>query len=202
MTEDRSNAITLGALGILSGASAWLLINLARASGVAFDWGFFDHQIFLGPVSLIPGATFGMIIGFLLQRRGKLAGFGLAGYVAATLLAYFCACHIAMHIVLAISDALFEPSKDPFAMGIGGIVAGFAGSALLGGMTVYLLGAPSRLLLRLPVLVGTLVGALLAVTANDRTRYGWSILAFFVLWQSAYAASLAPLLRTSRTVAR
>jgi hypothetical protein len=195
MTEDQSNAIILGAIGFLSGTVACLLINLPRVAGVSLDLYLLGQRIWLGPWSLFPGAVFGLVIAVLLQRRGKMTGFRPVGYAAAALVAYCCAFHVAMHIVTVGSFRL-DPSKDAVRMGIAGIAAGLAGSALLGVVTIYLLKAPARLVLRLPVLVGTAAGALLSLMANDDTKWGWSQLILFALWQGAYAASLAPLLRS------
>jgi hypothetical protein len=50
------------------------------------------------------------------------------------------------------------------------------------------------LVLRVPVVVGTIAGALLGLGTLDNHN-GWGFVAFFVLWQGAYEASLAPLLR-------
>ena len=193
-TDDRSNAKILGAIGSLSGTVAWLLINLIRVGGVSFDVFLLSRKIWLAPWSLLPGAVFGLVIGVLLRRRGKLTGFRQAGYAAAALVAYFCAFHVAMHTVPVGAFAL-DPSKDALRMGIAGIAAGLAGSVLLGAMTICLLKAPGRLVLRLPVLVGTVAGALLSLMAHDHTEWGWSQLILLALWQGAYAAALAPVLR-------
>lgn len=195
-TEDRSDAKTLGAIGLCSGALAWLLIDLARVGGVSFDLFLLDQKIWLAPWSLLPGAVFGLGIGTLLQRRGTVTGFRPVGFATAALVAYCCAFHVAMHIVPVVSSGL-DPSKSALGMGIAGIAAGLAGSALLGAMTIYLLKAPARLVLRVPVLVGTAAGALLSLMALDGTEWGWSQLILFASWQSAYAASLAPLLRAT-----
>ena len=195
-TEDRSDTVTLGAIGFLSGAVAWLLINLTRVGGVSFDLFLLSQKVWLAPWSLLPGAVFGLTMGLLLRRCGKLTGFRQAGYAAAALVAYCCAFHVAMHTVPVGSSSL-DPSKEALRMGIGGIAAGLIGSALLGAMTVYLLKVPRRMVLGLPVLVGTVAGALLSLMVCDHTEWGWSQLILFAVWQAAYAASLAPLLRAA-----
>jgi hypothetical protein len=71
--------------------------------------------------------------------------------------------------------------------------AGFAGSLLLGLMTRWLFPAAGRRLLGRSIVIGTLAGALLGLAGFD-SHNGWGFLAFFVLWQAIYAATLFPLL--------
>jgi hypothetical protein len=79
---------------------------------------------------------------------------------------------------------------------VSGIPAGLAGSLVLGVLARALLQVPARLVLRRPVIVGTLAGALLGLGSID-DHNGLGFLAFFVLWQGAYGASLAPMLQAS-----
>jgi hypothetical protein len=76
---------------------------------------------------------------------------------------------------------------------IAGLPAAFAGSLLLGLLTRWLFPAAGRRLLGRSIVVGTLAGALLGLAALD-PHNSWGFLAFFVLWQAIYGASLAPLL--------
>lgn len=200
MTKDRSNAMMLGALGALSGAVAWALINLTDVIGLRFNWilfeggiNGFEALIELSALRLFPGLVFGLIIGVLLHRRGKVEGLRAAGYVAAAGLSYLCAFHAAY----CVYDNFFSSEWDVVGYVISGIPAGFVGSLLLGLMTMLLLRAPGRLVLQLPVLVGGAAGALLGFLALRSFNSGWGFLTFFVLWQGAYAASLAPLLRAA-----
>jgi hypothetical protein len=200
MTEERSNAMTLGALGMLSGAVAWasvLLANLlGESSGLHLSmgvWGIF----LLNPLSLLPGLAFGLAIGLLLHHRGQVEVLRQVGYVAASGLAYFCAYHVAFHI-----DQTFFRWGTPHGevvvgFVVSGILAGLVGSLLLGLVTIRLLRVPARVVPQWSVGVGGAAGVLLEITTHDHTEWGWSLLAFFVLWQGAYAASLAPLLRAA-----
>jgi hypothetical protein len=200
MTDGRSDTAILCALGALSGAVAWALISSAGESGLPLAWSFFDGAVELSPLSLLPGLVFGVIIGALLHRRGKASRSTHVWYVIAAGFAYFCAVHVAVRIPMYFPDALnFGESSDLI---VSGIFAGLAGSFLLGAFTMRLLNAPGRLLLWVPLLVGTAAGALLGLTKHDHSRWGWTFLAFFVLWQGAYAASLAPLLRALPDTAR
>ena len=76
---------------------------------------------------------------------------------------------------------------------VGGLPAGLAGSLVLGLLTRWLFPAAGRRLLRRSIVTGTLAGALLGLAALD-PHNTWGFLAFFVLWQAIYAASLFPLL--------
>lgn len=188
MTEDRSNSMTLAALGMFSGAAAWALVNFTSDTGLRFEWTLFHGAIVFYPASVFPGLVFGLIIGVPLRRRGKVDGLRQLGFAAAAAFAYFCAFHVAFHVSDTFSPG--DPLGDFVGLAASGIPAGLVGSLVLGLSMRLLFRAPSRLVLRLPVLVGGAAGALLGLIEYDRT-----LLAFFVLWQGAYAASLAPLLR-------
>jgi hypothetical protein len=153
-------------------------------------------RLLLGPLSLFPGLVFGIAIGLLLHHRGKVEGLRYAGYVAAAGFAYFCAFQVAFDV-----DQTFFPffpgARGEALVGlvVSGILAGLVGSILLGLVTMRLLRVPARVVLRWSPGVGGAAGALLGITTDDHTEWAWPCLAFFVLWQGAYAASLAPLLR-------
>ena len=51
MTQNRSNAAVLGALGILSGTIAWALTILADVAGVRLGWDLLGDRISLGRVN-------------------------------------------------------------------------------------------------------------------------------------------------------
>jgi hypothetical protein len=195
VTTNRSNVMTLAAFGTLSGATAWALIHLIDVVGSWFGWSEFELvDLFLDALQLFPGLVFGLVIGALLHRRGKVEGLRQVGYVAASGLAYFCAVLVASHV----KNTLFSPSilrLHVVDLAISGIPGGLVGCLLLGLMTMLLLRAPGRLVLRWPVLVGGAAGALLGLLALEHDDWDLGLLAFFVLWQGAYAASLAPLLR-------
>ena len=185
MTEDRSNAIALGALGMLSGAAAWAFVNFASmVRGTEFT-----------ALSVAPGLVFGLAIGLLLHHRRKVGGIRYVGYVAAAGLAYFCAYHVAFYVDQTFFTWGFPSGEVVVGFVVSGILAGLVGGLLLGLVTIRLLHVPARVALRWSVGVGGAAGALLGITTHDNTEWGWTYLAFFVLWQGAYAASLAPLLR-------
>jgi hypothetical protein len=176
--SDRSNVMTLGALGMLSGAISWGLVHLTKRPEWSIDlnlgWG-----LEFGPISIYPGFVFGLIIGVLLRRRSKVDGLRQVGYVLAAVLAYFSAVQIAYHVEVAVKDETLI---------IAGICGGLAGSFLLGLMTVLLVRVSGWSVLTLPVLVGGMAGATLLFVDS----------VFFPLWQGAYAASLALMLRPTQ----
>jgi len=193
MTEDRSNAALLGAPGILSGTVSWALSEYARGFN-DIEW----DGLLLSPLGVYPGLVFGLIIGFVFRRRGKIDGRRQVGYVLAAALAYFCAFHVALHVADHVEINLpgygDDPTKSIVAIAISGIPTGIVGSVLLGCMTTFLLRVSGRSVLRLPVLVGGAAGVLLGITAiKPSSDYGVGF--FFAIWQGVYAASLAPLLR-------
>ena len=185
---DRSHAAKLAVLGMISGALSWALIDFSDRMDLKFQ--FEGLGLLLLPVSIYPGLVFGLIVGALLRLRAKATWLRAAGYVFAAGLGYACAFHVAFYIVAN----GFGGDEAPLAYIVGGIPAGLAGSLVLGLSTKALLGVPGRLVLRRPVAIGTAAGALLGLAGLD-SHNGWGFLAFFVLWQGAYGASLAPLLR-------
>jgi hypothetical protein len=89
--------------------------------------------------------------------------------------------------------AKLQNNDDIMPYVVGGLPAGFVGSLLLGLMTRWLFPAAGRRLLGRSIVIGTLAGALLGLAGFD-SHNGWGFLAFFVLWQAIYAATLFPLL--------
>jgi hypothetical protein len=187
---DLPNAVKLAVLGMISGALSWALVDVSDRAGLSFDLEGFG--LVLLPVAVYPGLAFGLVVGAFLHRQAKLTWLRTIGYVAAAGLSYVGAFHVAFYIVAN----GFNHREGALAYIVGGIPAGFAGSLLLGLLTRFLLHVPGRLVLRLPVAIGTVAGALLGLASLDSR--GWGFLAFFVLWQGAYGMSLAPLLRGSR----
>ncbi len=185
---DRANMAMLGMLGMLSGAASWALIDFSDQMNLNFQ--FEGLGLLLLPIGVYPGLVFGLIVGALLHFRAKATWLRAAGYVFAAGLSYAGAFHVAFYIVAN----GFSGEETFLAYLVGGIPAGLAGSLLLGLLTKALLRAPGRLVLRGPVAIGTAAGALLGFASFD-SHNGWGFLTFFVLWQGAYGASLAPLLR-------
>jgi|SRR5579872_2128340 len=176
----------LAVLGAISGALSWLLIDVSDSGGLKFDLE--GYGVMLLPIAVYPGLVFGLLVGAYLRHRTRIGWPRATAYVAASALAYLGAFHVAFYIVTGDSNS----EGEVLAYVISGVPAGLVGSLLLGLATKYLLRVPARLAMGLPLAVGTAGGALLALGSfADR----WGFLAFFVLWQAAYGASLAPMLR-------
>jgi hypothetical protein len=186
---DRSNAAKLAVLGMIAGALAWALVDFSDQLNLNFQ--FEGAGLLLLPISVYPGFVFGLVFGALLRLRAKVSWPRAIGYVFAAGLGYLAAFHVAFQIIAN----GFSNAETPLAYIAGGIPGGLAGSLVLGLLTKFLLQVPGRLVLRRPVVVGTVAGALLGLGSID-SHNGWGFLAFFVLWQGAYGASLAPLLRS------
>ena len=183
---DLPNAAKLAVLGAISGALSWLLVDVSDSGSLKFDLE--SYGVMVLPIAVYPGLVFGLLIGGYLRLRTGIRWLRAIGYVLAAGLAYFAAFHVAFYIINSVSD----DGGQTLAYVVSGVPAGLVGSLLLGLATKYLLRVPARLVMGLPVVVGTVGGALLALgSADDR----WGFLAFYVLWQAAYGASLAPLLR-------
>ncbi|SRR6266568_5185289 len=187
MTEtDRSNLVTCAGLGMLSGGIAWALIMLlGNDSSAGILRG---TQFEVSTLTVLPGLTFGLMIGVLWHRRETISRLGLLGYTLAAGAAYFISFHIAVNVFDRLSGSL----RDDVALVVSGIIAGLIGCCFLGVVTAYLLRVPYQSALGLPVLVGGTVGAFLPLI-NLPSDGGF--LVFLVLWQGAYAASLVRLLR-------
>jgi len=183
---DLPTAAMLAVLGTISGALSWLLVDVSDSSSLKFDLE--GYGVMLLPIAVYPGLVFGLLVGAYLRHRTGITWLRTIGYVLAAGLAYLGAFHVAFYIVTGDSNS----EGEVLAYIVSGVPAGLIGSLLLGLSTKYLLRVPARLAMGLPLAVGTAGGALLGLgSADDR----WGFLAFFVLWQAAYGASLAPLLR-------
>jgi hypothetical protein len=187
---DRSNAVKLGVLGMIAGALSWALVDFADRLNLNFQ--FEGLGLLLLPVGVYPGFVFGLAFGALLHRRAGTAWPRAIGYVFAAGFGYVAAFHVAFYII----TSGFNHDETALAYVVGGVPGGLVGSLLLGLLTKFLLRVPGRLVLHLPVVVGTVAGALLGLGSLD-SHNGWGFLAFFTIWQAAYGASLAPLLRAS-----
>jgi hypothetical protein len=187
----RSKAAKLAVLGAVSGAISWVLINFAETLKIQFDVE--RSGVLLLPVGIFPGVVFGILFALVLvlARHASLSR-GL-GYLLASTLAYLAAFHLAFYIL----GNLQHGNDTSFLVYvIAGVPAGFVGSTLLGLFTKLLFPLRGQHLFGPSVIVGTLAGALLVLGMLD-DHNGWGFLAFFVLWQAAYGACLAPLLNSS-----
>lgn len=182
-------AAKLALLGMISGVLSWALVNFADELRLDFNY---EHSwILLLPIGVYPGLVFGLLFGGALHFAARTPWPRAIGYLGASGLGYFAAFHTAFHLVTTI-----DSNAQVMTMIASGIPAGLVGSLVLGVLAKFLLGIPARLVLRRPVIVGTLAGALLGLGSFD-DHNGLGFLAFFVLWQGAYGASLAPMLRAS-----
>ena len=183
---DLPNAAKLAVLGAIAGALSWLIVDASDSGSLKFDYE--GYGVMLLPIAVYPGLVFGLLVGAYLRYRTRISWLRAIGYVLAAGLGYFGAFHVAFYIINSESN----DQGGVLTYIVSGVPAGLVGSLLLGLATKYLLRVPARLAMGLPLAVGTVGGALLAL-ANFDDR--WGFLAFFVLWQAAYGASLAPLLR-------
>jgi hypothetical protein len=183
---NRTVAARLALLGAIAGALSWVLIDLADELHLHFEVEFLGLMFW--PLSLYPGLVFGATFGAALRLWGRRSWAVALGYALASTLGYLAAFHVAFYIV---TDG-FSDHERVLPYVLGGVPAGLAGSLVLGLLARHLLRVPGRIVLGRPVLVGMLAGALLGLAAFD-DHNGWGFLAFFILWQGAYGASLAPL---------
>jgi hypothetical protein len=183
--KDRTAALKLALLGAISGALSWAIVDNADALGLNFNS---DRYIMLLPVGIFPGVIFGIAIALTLLATGRTHWARALAYAIASLVSYMAAFHVGFIIL-----AKLQNNDDVMPYVVGGLPAGFAGSLLLGLMTRWLFPAAGRRLLGRSIVIGTLAGALLGLAGFD-SHNGWGFLAFFVLWQAIYAATLFPLL--------
>jgi hypothetical protein len=181
MTLDRSNPATLGMLGLLSGGVAWGLIMLTALLPSGTEVG-------ADALRVVPGLAFGLIVGSLWRRRGMASRGVVLGYTLASGLAYF----VAEQFALDMYDRLSGILPGDWRLALDGILAGLVGSCLLGLATVPLLRVPYPSALGWPVFAGGAAGAVLPLI-NLFEGWAGGYLLFFVVWQGAYAASLARL---------
>ena len=181
----RASMLKLGALGAVSGAISWAILNYSEQWGI--DFKVEGDGILLIPFSVFPGVVFGVIFAavLVLARRTDLRR-GL-GYILASTVGYVAAFHLAFNIISNLSHG-----GDSFiAYVVGGVPAGFLGSLLLGLAARFLFPLGGRAAFRRSIVIGALAGALLCLGKFD-DHNGWGWLAFFVLWQGLYGASLSP----------
>jgi hypothetical protein len=183
---DLPNAAKLAVLGAISGGLSWLIVDASDSGSLKFE--FEGYGVMLLPIAVYPGLVFGLLVGAYLRYRTRISWPRTIGYVLAAGVAYLGAFHVAFYIINSESN----DQGGVLTYIVSGVPAGLVGSLLLGLLTKFLLRVPARLVMGLPLAVGTVGGALLAL-ANFDDR--WGFLAFFILWQAAYGASLAPLLR-------
>jgi hypothetical protein len=191
---DRSDLASMGVLGMLSGVVAWGLMMLIDHSYLSTIKG--SDEIGIFEVRVLPGLVFGLVIGFLWHRRGRVSHLGVLGYAIASSVAHLAAFEFALH-----TFDRWPGFTENLALALSGIIAGLIGCCILGTAVVFLLRVPFRSALGVPVLVGAALGVLLPLInlSGDRMGLGW--LLFYVLWQGGYAASSARLVPSSMAMA-
>jgi hypothetical protein len=187
------HAAVLAACGVASGALAWgVIVGLrhldVRPVADGIGW------VQLGPFTLAPGSMFGVVVGTYLAIRGRWSAAQLAGYVLASAGSYLIAYHVAF-VALGMMGGMMGGGDSIAAAAAAGVVAGLCGSLLLGFFTLALCGLTARAM-QPSIAVGAAAGALLPLLTWGLSDGGPGAgpLAFFALWQGAYAASLAPIL--------
>jgi hypothetical protein len=178
---------------MISGGIAWALIMLLgnnSSAGVLRG-----TQFEVSALTVLPGLTFGLLIGLLWHRRGMASRPGVLGYTVAAGVAYFISFHIAGNVFDRLSGWL----REDVALVVSGIFAGLIGCCFLGVVTANVLRIPYQSALGLPVLVGGVASGFLPLI---NLPGDWGFLAFLVLWQGAYAAGLVRLLPAPAVLTR
>jgi hypothetical protein len=186
--------VRLAVLGAVSGCLSWGLLALFQAIGLNFALLRGGDLPIVMPLSTVPGLVFGGFFGAVLLRAWPLRPRDFLLYMLASGVGYLAAFHTAYFSVVGLTEA-----RHPgwLIWMLGGVLGGFVGSAILGVACKLLLHIPAFQVFRMSVVAGTLFGGVLALLSWDIEGHGFpkSLLAFFPLWQGAYAASLAPLLQ-------
>jgi hypothetical protein len=170
-------------LGAFSGAAATLLFLYLPEDWrlEPFSW------LALFPGSLVPGLVFGVIVGLALTRRGLLAVWSYAAYVAASTLSYLAAVTLSIQVLADAFESMLAV----------GLVAGLFGSACLTALSTLMMpfvrqANPCLFML----FAGCLLGALLRIPFEFDVLLSWMF--FFAAWQAGYAAALATALPPRR----
>ncbi len=185
---------TFAVVGALTGAiaAACTLYQIGEFYGIAVGGYCFGLQAtpsstcggIDGAVYIFPGLAFGLVFGPLLYFCRRLSP---AGAVAYGLVAF-----AANAVAVSICISLMHPVDDllPFDnlildIAISGVIAGAVGGGLLGTALAAFNSTAKR---ALPIAVAAGLGALTPVLTMFDTL---GIFAFFIVWQSGYAAAVA-----------
>ena len=162
-------------LGVLSGSLAGVVILAAQNMGAIES--FAGVEVLLTPGSVVPGLTFGSIVGLVLRKFQRFGVGRLAAYAAASTVSYYAAFMLAVRI-----------HETWLSLTPTGLIAGLFGSACLTGISAILfpfVRQPRPVLLMLTA--GCLLGGALELVNYDF----WGTVLFFALWQAGYAAAFA-----------
>src|SRR5258708_27375890 len=137
-----------------------------------------------GAIYIFPGLVFGLVFGPLLYFCRRLSAAGAAAYVLAAFAANVAAvslCISAMHPV----DDLLPFDNLVLDIAISGVIAGAVGGGLLGAAVAAFNAAVGR---ALPIAVAAGLGVLAPLVIMFDYL---GVFAFFIVWQSGYAAAVA-----------
>jgi hypothetical protein len=176
------------------------LIALLDALDIDFALMPRGEMLIVNALSTIPGVVFGAFFGAALWRARGIGVGRFLTYILASGLGYLAAFHASFLSVAWIASWFDEGGQSEpgwMAWALAGALGGLAGSLLLGLASKFLLRARIAQVLVAPLMVGTTAGGLLLLLSFDIHSGSTpkSLLVFFALWQAAYAASSAPLLR-------
>ena len=137
-----------------------------------------------GAIYIFPGLVFGIVFGPLLYFSERLSAAGAVAYVLAAFAANAVAVSTCISLMHPVDDLLpFDNLIVDIA--ISGVIAGAVGGGLLGAALAALNPAVKR---APPIAVAAALGVLtLLVIMFDAV----GIFAFFIIWQSGYAAAVA-----------
>jgi hypothetical protein len=149
-----------------------------------------EETIFLDVLSELSnkggaGLFYGVVVGAVLRRPLQLSAVSWLLYVVASALSYYAAINVAIYLYDRQSDLMTA---------VAGAAAGLVGAILLSAATAILAPlARRRPFFAATAIAGAALGLLLPVGLNADSLAMW--IAFFALWQAAYAAATAYALR-------
>ncbi len=193
-TRGATLAITFGVFGALTGAvaAACTFYQIGEFYGIAIGGYCFGLQPtpsskcggIDGAIYIFPGLVFGIVFGPLLYFSERLSAAGALVYVVASFVANVVAVSVCISLMHPVGD-LLPFDNLTLDVAISGVIAGAVGGGLLGAALAALNPAVKR---ALPSAVAAGLGVLTPVAIMlDQP----GICAFFIVWQSGYAAAVA-----------
>ena len=180
INADLPRAPVMAAAGALSGAlyAVWVIKATEKIGKIG------DAGSLLDLVSHHAGAGifYALIVGAVLHRTWKFEIWRWALWVIGAGLCYAAAYRLAIRLY---SDSPDDLTPINFAVGA---LAGLVGAALLGALSAVLFPPlRQRRLAIMGAAAGALVGLALPLALRAESLLGW--MAFFAVWQAAYAAA-------------
>ena len=193
-TRASTLAITFAVVGAMTGAvaAACTFYQIGEFYGIAIGGYCFGLQPtpsskcggIDGAIYVFPGLVFGIVFGPLLYFSRRLSAARAALYVLAAFVANTVAVSICISLMHPVDDLLpFDNLALDIA--ISGVIAGAVGGGLLGAVLAAFNSAARR---ALPIAVAAGLGILTPVVIMLQDL---GIFAFFIVWQSGYAAAIA-----------